>query len=619
MKKMTNKMLSALLVFVMLCSIVGCSKKDTEDTNGNGTPNTNTGTPTDSKEGSLIPGTYSADVTGMHDFTVLVTVSANSIEKIEIENCKETEGIGMPVVESLPGQIIELQGLGIDAVAGVTLTSNAILDGVEQALRQAGADDAYIEQLKAVTPQAAEKSTDETLTADVIVIGGGGAGMAAAVQAHQDGASVILIEKMSKVGGNTILAGGAMNAVDDGSETALANNDSVELHYTQTYEGGDKMGDPALVRTMVENAWSAVEWLKGMGMKFQDGVFTVTGGLWPRAHKPSDPVGTGFFNTYNAYIDSHDNIKVILNTKATAIEMNAEGRVDTVIATGETGNTITLKANKGVVLATGGFGQNIELREKYNTIWPTLGENVPSTNHPGATGDAIPMLETLGANLVQMENIQLLPLGDPKSGALSGNIEKDVERRIFINKEGNRFVDEGGRRDVMTKALFEQTDNYMWIVLDAHCYPTGDELNNFNESPNELVAAGRAVKADTLEELAQKMGVPAENLIASVEEFNAHVASGEADEFGRTLYSTPIDQAPYYAGPRVPTVHHTMGGVQINTDAQVIDTNGNVIPGLYAAGEVTGGIHGTNRLGGNALTDIAVFGRIAGKSAAVGK
>lgn len=218
-----------------------------------------------------------------------------------------------------------------------------------------------------------------------------------------------------------------------------------------------------------------------------------------------------------------------------------------------------------------------------------------------------------------MENIQLLPMGDPETGSLSGNIEMGVENRIFVNDEGKRFVDEGARRDVMTAALFEQTNNHMWIVLDSHDYPTGDEKNNFNESVNELIAAGRAFKGETLEELAGKIGVDPANLTAAVEDFNKHVDSKEKDSFGRTLYKDKIDKGPFYAAPRIPTVHHTMGGVKINKDAQVIDKNEKVIPGLYAAGEVTGGIHGTNRLGGNALTDILVFGRIAGASAAQAK
>lgn len=490
------------------------------------------------------------------------------------------------------------------------------MQAADAALKSAGVN---VEKLNAATVSSAEtKAADIEKTADVIVVGAGGAGMAAGVQANQNGATVIIIEKTARVGGDTIMAGGALNAVDEGSETAKANKDSVALHYKQTYEGGDKQGDPDLIHTLTDNAWKGVEWLKSMGMEFKPGTFTVTGGLWPRAHKPVDPVGTGFFKTYNRYIDSHEGIEVMLNTKGESFIVE-NGKVVGVNAIGETGNKVTLRANKGVVLATGGFARNVEMREKYNKQWPTLGANIPSTNPPSSTGDAFAMLEPLHAQLVQMENIQLLPLGDPETGSLSGNIEMDVERRIFVNKNGDRFVDEGARRDVMTMALFHQPDNYMWIVLDSHCYPTGDEKNNFNESANELVAAGRAVKANSVEELAKAINVPADHLKAALDDFNKHVADKSKDAFGRTLYSTPIDKAPFYAAPRVPTVHHTMGGVKIDTGCHVYNTDGKIIPGLYAAGEVTGGIHGANRLGGNALTDTVVFGRIAGTNAAAGK
>ncbi len=242
------------------------------------------------------------------------------------------------------------------------------------------------------------------------------------------------------------------------------------------------------------------------------------------------------------------------------------------------------------------------------------------------TGDGIRMAEEIGANLIQMENIQLLPLGDPETGSLSGNIGHGATSFIFVNKEGERFTDEGGRRDDMTLALFEQTDNFMYMIMDSDTYPEGTELNNFGEHINDLVDAGRAYKADSLEELAGMIGVPEETFLASIEEYNRHCPGGdlegEPDEFGRTLFTDAekknngINTAPFYAAGRVPTVHHTMGGVEINENTEVLDTQGNVIPGLYAAGEVTGGIHGTNRLGGNALTETIVFGRIAGRNAA---
>lgn len=573
--------------------------------------------------GTYAPGTYTAEVRGMKAMTISVTVDKDKIIDIQVEH-QETEGIGAPVVDQMKETILELQGLGIDAVSGATLTSNAMIEGVAECVRQAGAD---VEALKAIKPAAKEKEADQELETDVLVLGAGGAGMAAAVTANQNGKEVIVIEKTGQMGGNTIMAGGALNAVDDGSETAIANNDSVDFHYQQTFEGGDKQGDPELVRILVENAWDGVEWLKSLGMEFQPGTFTVTGGMWQRAHKPVEPEGVGFFKTYQAYMDSHEGITMIYHTKAEELIVE-NGSVVGAVCTGETGNKITVKAKNGVVLATGGFGQNVEMRMAANEeskLWPTLDETIPSTNTSAITGDGIRMAEAVGAQLVQMGNIQLLPLGDPNTGSLSGNIEHAVESRIFVNLNGDRFVNEGGRRDEMTLGLFEQPETTMFIIMDSDGYPTGEELNNFGETINSLVADGRAYKADTLEDLAAQIGVPAENLTAAVEEYNRHCIGGDLegqpDEFGRTLFTDTekqndgINDAPFYAAERVPTVHHTMGGVKINGKAQVIDTKGEIIPNLFAAGEVTGGIHGTNRLGGNALTDTVVFGRIAGQNA----
>lgn len=624
--KKTNKVMLALGLVAMLTvsTLTGCSSKKANDPNPTTTP---TETPAQNNgDGAFTAGTYSAEVTGMHAMKVTVTVSETEITDIQVDH-QETPGVGEPVVTSMTNEILETQGLGVDIVSGATLTSEGIKNGVIECLKQAGASDAKIEELLAIK-KVEEKQEDQELVADVVVIGAGGAGMAAAVTANLAGKSVVVIEKTTKMGGNTILSGGALNAVDEGSETAIANKDSVENHYNQTFDGGDQKGNPELVKILVENAWDGVEWLKSLGMQFLDGTFTVTGGMWPRAHKPAEPEGIGFFKTYQGYMDNNTGITMVYETTANQLIVE-DGVVTGVVCTGKTGNTVTVKANNGVVMATGGFGQNVELREKYNEIskkWPTLDATIPSTNTSGITGDGIIMAEAIGANLVQMENIQLLPLGDPKTGSLSGNIEHAVESRIFVNIEGNRFVNEAGRRDEMTLGLFAQPETTMFIVMDSDTYPQGNELNNFGESIADLVAAGRAFKADTLEELAGLINVPAENLIASVNEYNRYCQGGDlegqTDAFGRALFTDTngvnngINNGPFYAAERVPTVHHTMGGIQINGKTEVIDVNGNVIPGLYAAGEVTGGIHGTNRLGGNALTDTVVFGRLAGTNAA---
>ncbi|GAA0719026.1 flavocytochrome c [Clostridium malenominatum] len=600
MKKLTKfkRIAYILLCFVLAISAFGCGSKST----GN-------------KSAKFKAGTYKASAAAHNgDIKVEVTVDDSSIKSIKVLEHKESPGISDPAIERIPKAIIDGQTLAVDAISGATVTSKAIIAAVTEGIKLAGGD---INALSVKKEEGSKgKGEVKEYSTDVVVIGGGGAGLAAAVSANQNGAKVILLEKMPRLGGNTILSGGAYNAVDPKRQEAQGIKDSVEKHITQTYEGGDKLGKPELIKVFAENAYPALQWLEGLGMKFNDDVFTVLGGLWPRAHKPSTPLGTGFIDTYVKYIDEHKDVQILLDTEATELIVDGD-KVVGVKAKGIDGEVI-VKANNGVVIAAGGFGANVEMRDKYNKNWPAL-TNIKTTNHPGATGDGLVIAEKVGANLIGMEHIQLLPMGDPKTGSLSGNIEQGVENRIFVNKDGNRFVDEGARRDVMTKALMEQKDASMWVILDKHSYPTGDKKNNFNESIDELVKQGRAYKADTLEDLAKQIGVNADNLVKAVNEFNKAVEKGGKDVFGRTLFADKIDTAPFYAGARVPTVHHTMGGVEINESAQVLDKNGKAIPGLYAAGEVTGGIHGSNRLGGNALADITVFGKIAGKSAALKK
>lgn len=639
-----KKAISLILAVSMILSLAACSTKP-DDTN--------------KAEVNAIftPGTYEGEAEGFHGtIKVSVTVTETDITDITVDH-SETPGLGDKAVDKIALGVKESTSLNVPMVSGATYSSKGILAAITAALEKAGAD---IEALKSKEVENSGAAEEIEKTADVIVVGGGGAGLAAAVSAHQSGASVILVEKMPQVGGNTIISGSAYNAADPDMQASLTMTDlekqtveeiiaaeqtdpvvrqwqetlkgewdeylssgktglfdSPSLHKLQTYNGGDKRGNTKLISVLAENTLPAIKWLDDLGMEFKDYVFTVLGGMWSRAHKPEKPLGTGYIEAYMNYIEeNNDGIEIIVDTKANSFIV--EDGVVKGINADKGGAAVTLHAEKGVILAAGGFGANVEMREEYNSLWPSL-KDYKTTNHTGATGDGLVMAEEIGASLIDLEQIQLLPMGDPETGSLSGNIEQGVQNRIFVNKDGNRFVDEGERRDVMTKALMEQADSYMWVIVDKHSYPTGDTINNFNESIDSLVESGRAYKADTLEELAGLMGVDPDNFVKSVETFNQAVEGSIKDPFGRTLFADKIDTAPFYAGARVPTVHHTMGGVEINESAQVIDGNGQVIKGLYAAGEVAGGIHGTNRLGGNALADITVFGRIAGESAALAK
>ncbi|MBL8966446.1 MAG: flavocytochrome c [Spirochaetaceae bacterium] len=529
------------------------------------------------------------------ELTVTVTVKKSKIASVAVK-ATDSAGISDAAIAKIPAAIVKAQGVEVDAVAGASETSEAIKAAAAKAL--AGAT---------LYPVAS------TMKTDVVVIGGGNAGLAAAVEAANAGAKVILVEKMAFLGGNTIRAGGAYNAVDPERQSRQGIEDSIDKHFQQTYEGGDKKADPALVRTFVEGAPEGLKWLEGMGMKFNDKVFTVLGALWPRSHATVDPVGTGFIKTLKAAADGKG-VKVLLETKADQI-LREDGKVTGIVVVDAAGKRVRINAARGVVLATGGFAANKEMRQAYDSrITPNLG----TTNHPGAMGDGIVMAERIGAALVGMEYIQMLPLGDPKTGVLEGWVGFNVEDYIYVNKDGKRFVSEAERRDVMTQALIKQRDQYMFVLCDAHSMPTPQSKNSFNESAEDCVKKGTAFTADTIEELAVKIGVDPAALRATIDEYNRGVEA-KSDALGKKLLGNKLDKAPYYASPRVPTVHHTMGGVKIDTACRVIDAKGAAIPGLYAAGEVTGGIHGSNRLGGNALADTIVFGRIAGKNAGAKK
>lgn len=290
-------------------------------------------------------------------------------------------------------------------------------------------------------------------------------------------------------------------------------------------------------------------------------------------------------------------MSVFLNTRAVALLRDGNGPVYGVKAVDKSGNEVVLLC-KAVVIATGGFSANVEMRSKYD---PRFDATVGTTNHPGATGDGIIIAQEIGADVVGMDYIQCIAV----SGGL---VTLDVGAMIYVNLEGNRFADEGARRDVLTEAVFAQPSKKVWVITDEKSQKAYDV--------DAMVKKGTQLRADTIEELAAQMRMDPAKLRATMDRYNKFAEAGKDDDFHKGVITQTITHPPYYAGLGQPLVHHTMGGLRINVNAEVLDIHGNTIPGLFAAGEVTGGIHGTNRVGGNAILDITVFGRIAGNSAA---
>ena len=560
------------------------------------------------------PGTYTATVNGHNaPVTIKVTVSKNRIESIDTSKNLETIGVGRVALQLMTDKIIKSQSLGVDAVTGASISSYAVLSGVEKCLKDAGGDIAKL--TKKVEQHPAGTAT---YNADVVVIGGGGAGLASAIAAHQAGAKkVIVIEKLGYLGGSTNVSEGALNAVDPKRQGKQGIEDSFEKFYDQTMKGGHNKGNPELVRYLTQNSMKSVEWLESMGVKFKDEIGTATGALWQRSHYPATPSGNTYIRTFEKVVkDSNGAIQVLTDTPASDL-IQTNGRVTGVIAK-HFGQRVVLNARDGVVIATGGFGANVKFRQEVNTgVWKSvkLDNSIGCTNiQKAAQGDGLLIAKKHGAQLINLDDIQIHPCGTPGTGLME-NIRTSGRNRIFVNLEGDRFVNEGAARDVLAGAIFKQPQSTYYVVVNKVRYPSRDWVDANGATIRDMVALGSVVEADTLDELAKKTGMDPAKLKASVDNYNKIVKGEMKDPLGfkaDNKADTTLTEGPWYACKKVPTVHHTMGGIKINVHAQVIDVNGKVIPGLYAAGEVTGGIHGSNRLGGNAIADVMTFGRAAG-------
>ena len=558
------------------------------------------------------PVTAEGTGVGKHgDITVAVTFDAGKIQDIKIVKNAENPILAKKVFTDLKDQVVALSSTDVDLISGATFSAKGFIDAVNDAAKKAGVTLAKADK-KALKKAARE--LPKTSNYDVVVIGAGGAGFSAAITARNAGANVVLLEKMPAVGGNSLISGAEMNVAKNWVQPKLGiNDDSPELHAQDTFKGGDGKGDMKVINVMTHEALDAAKWCRDyLGVRFEDdNLFFFGGHSRKRALIPVGHTGTEFIAKFQAKADELG-IPVITNMKAEELIKNKDGRVVGVKATMD-GSEYTFNAKGGVVLATGGFGANPEMVKKYN---PKIDERFKTTDAPGTTGEALYMAERAGAELVNMGYIQTYPICDPLSGAIELIADARFDGAIMLNQEGKRFVEELQRRDVLSEAILNQTGQYCWVLWNDNI---GKISNTVKAHANEYEAftkQGIMTTCDDLRCIADFTKIPFDQLQKTVKRVSDMAGKGNDKDFNHRAGLMDMQQGKYYVIKAVPSTHHTMGGVRINEKAEALTAEGKVIPGLWAAGEVTGVTHGTNRLGGNAYTDIIVFGRIAGEAAA---
>ena len=535
--------------------------------------------------------------------SVKVSVDHSHIESIEYYNHQETLEVVQQAAETMIDAIIANQSLAVDVASGATVTCQAILKGCENALIQLGF---HRNQLYQNNDNEYDEIRPSEKQYDVIIVGAGGAGLSAAVMAAREGASVAVLEKMSEPGGNTVRATAMYNCVDDKLQHTLGIYDSEEDFYNETYNGGYQKAKPELVRILTSQADEGKLFLEELGLQFDTVIDNCLGGKIARGHYSLAHNGTDYVQVlWQACNDL--GVDFYLNTKANELIMAQDSVIG--VEAYRKGETIEFYANNGVVLASGGFGQNVEMRMYYNR---NLTGELLCSNAPGATGDGIIMASKIGASLINMEYIELYPMGDSYDGGLRNSIPNVINKGILVNQQGQRFVREDGARDVLSQAILDQKGSYAYSIVDDDFEIFADDRSYLEG----LVLMGYVEKANSIDELAHLIDVDADILINTIDQYNQSVAL-KSDCLGRETLINAIDKPPFYANMKKPTIHHTLGGIEINEMAQVLNQDKQPINGLFAAGEVTGGIHGANRLGGNSFPDMIVFGRIAGKNAAL--
>lgn len=571
--KLSKKLASILVSFALLLA-AGCSNKGSA---------------------TMKDGDFTGTGEGRSgEINLTISVKDGKVTNVKVNSEAETD-FAKPAIQKISDQLISGTDVAeLDAVSGATMTSAGTKEALENAVKAA----------KGIVEKPKKYKNTKC---DIVVIGSGGAGLSAAVQAAQKGADVIVLEKMGIVGGNSNYSTAGLNASETGIQRKLGIQDSNQQYFDDTMKGGHYLNDPDLVHTLVENSADAVDWLGSLGADLSD-VGKMAGSTNPRTHRPKGgaAIGAHLVSVLKKQTMNPENVGVVeirTRNKVTDVLTDDDGAVCGVVVQAQSG-TYQIKS-KAVIVASGGFGANQEMVVKYRPEY--AGFN--TTNHKGATGDAVDFLKKVDAQFIQMDQIQTHPTVVVGSGimiteAVRGN------GAIMVNREGKRFASEMLPRDAMSAAVLAQTGKTAFLVFDQGIRESLKAIESYDQQ-------GLLTSGNTPEELAEKLGIPAEALAATIRTYNNYQKNGNDADFGRKGSEMPrsLEKGPYYAVEVAPAIHHTMGGVKINTNAEVLNNSGKVIPGLFAAGEVTGGVHGANRLGGTAVADIVIYGRIAANSA----
>ena len=565
--------------------------------------------PSTAPVGAYTAGTYTGTADGNNGpVTVEVTVSDTAITSVVVTEQAETESIATPALERIPQAIVDNQSLGIDAVTGATNTSNAILTAVAAAITEAGGD---VEALKQVPVKVEEGETAGDMTADVVVIGAGGAGLCAAIEAKDQGAgTVILLEKMASIGGTTFTSQGVIGAYGSDLQKEMGIELTFEEMYDNLMSNASYHLDPALTTITLEKSGETINWLADrVGMNFTD--VKVGYGPLQMMHQV-EGAGAGMAEPFSKSLDDVG-VELMLETKATELVMNADGSVGGVKAE-KAGSEFTITA-KSVVICTGGYAYNPELTARFT---PELAGTF-GIGFPGSTGDGIIMASNVGAATTHTDDMMcvlkdytIMAEHNGTSATASNNGFMSLPNMIMVGAEGKRFVnekDQGYMTQKLNGPVFDQMHKdglgYVWAISDQAAI---DATGGKTKRNLDL----EYVTGNTIEEFAANLGVDAAGLEETINNFNAYVDAGYDQEFRRTGDELAKLTAPYVAIPLVPCEIITYGGIARNENAEVLRADGTSIPGLYVAGEASA----NSAYMGFTLANCFAWGRIAGASAA---